>query len=54
MLNWSDPFPLDLAPPIDALRITATSLHVQPISLKKLQEAAILRKLNQTTDFRLI
>lgn len=54
MLNWSDPFPLNLEMPINAVSITARSLHANPVTIKKLQEAAILRRLNRSGGFRLI
>jgi len=54
MLNWSDPFPLNLKQPSDAVRITAQSLRANPLTIKKLQEAALLRKLNRTGEFHLV
>ncbi len=54
VLNWSDPFPITLPRPPTALRITASSLRTSPISLQKLQEAALLRRLNRSGSLKLV
>ena len=52
LLNWSDPLPMEL--PEASGTITVTSLRSQPLSLQRLKEAMVLRKMHESGQLNLV
>ena len=52
LLNWSDPMPLNLPPA--PKEITVVTLMSQPLTMQRLKEAMVLRRLNETGQIKLV